>query len=265
MESAAGLALALGLVASASAARADDDDAVCGDRPGKAFANCTVPQGHFQLETDLYDQSWMKARGQDTTVTFYSNPTFKYGVSEKIDIEAAITPYQTTRVRDLATGRSTTQRGAGDLTIEGKYAVTKEITVMPFVTAPTAGGDQGAGGWGGGVRAPMQFKLPVKGWSVSLMPELDAVHDEAGDGAHFAHVEVFDLNKDVGHGVTLTGEVWGRWDYDPSGRTTQASVDLMAAWVPPQLKTVQFDVEVDVGLNHATPDTQWIVGLTKRF
>ena len=121
------------------------------------------------------------------------------------------------------------------------------------------------GGWGGGLRAPMQFELPMKGWSVSATPELDAVHNQGAGGEHLAHVETFDLNKELGGGVTVTGEIWGQWDYDPSGTTRQASFDLMAAWVPPKMKSVQFDVEVDVGLNHATPDTQWIVGVTKRF
>lgn len=262
---ASAMALVLALSALAGAARATDDDTVCADRPGKAYSNCTVPKGRFQVETDVYDQSWMRDRGQDQTVTYYSNPTFKYGLTDKIDIEAAIVPYQTTRTKNLVTGETFTQHGASDLTLEGKYALTKEITLMPFVTAPTAGGGQGAGGWGGGVRAPMQFELPAKGWSVSLTPELDAVHDQAGDGTHFAHVEVIGLNKDLAKGFSTAVELWGLWDYDPSGQTTQASVDLELIYVPPALKSLQLDAQVNFGVTRDTPDTQVIFGVSKRF
>lgn len=255
------LLMAAGL---AGAARADDD-ALCGDRPGKAHANCTVPAGRFQLESDLYDQSWMKAQGQDTTVTIYTSPVLKYGVTDKVDVEVGLIPYQTTRIRDLATWEAITQGGVGDLDFAAKFAVTKQITIMPFVNAPTATGGQGEGGWSGGVRAPMQFQLPAKGWTVSFNPELSATPNEQTSGAHLTHVETVSLNKDVGHGVNLGAELWGQWDYDPAGHTSQASLDLLAAWVPPQMKSVQLDAQVSIGLNHATPDTQLIFGLTKRF
>ena len=262
---ATGLGLALALAGFAGAARAQDDEAICADRPGKAYSPCTVPKGDFQVETDLYDQSWMKTSGEKTTLTYYTNPTFKYGLTDKVDLEAAIAPWQTTRTKDRATGQASTQRGPSDLTLEFKYAITKEITVMPFVTAPTAGDGQGAGGWGGGVRAPMQFSLPGKGWSVSLTPELDAVHNQEGDGAHFAHVEVVGLNKELPRGFSTAAELWAQWDYDPSGHTTQASFDLELIYVPPGLKTLQLDAQVNFGLTDDTPDTQVILGISKRF
>ena len=265
IKSAGAVALVLALTGFGSAARAADDDAVCADRPGKAYSPCTVPKGHIQIETDLYDQSWMKTRGEETTVTFYTNPTFKYGLTDKVDLEAAIVPWQTTRTKDRLTGRSVTQEGPSDLTLGLKYAVTKEITLLPFVVAPTAGDGQGAGGWGGGMRIPMQFDLPGKGWSVSLTPEFDAVHDQTGTGVHFTHVEVVGLNKELAHGFSTAVEVWGQWDYDPTGTTKQASIDLELIYVPPAMKSVQLDAQVNFGVTRDTPDTQVVLGITKRF
>ena len=114
------------------------------------------------------------------------------------------------------------------------------------------------------MRAAAQVDLKG-GWSISTTPEFDAVHNRGAAGEHFATVQVVGLNKDVGRGVTLSAELWGQYDDDPSGAVTQASFDLEFAWVPPKLKTVQLDAQVNLGLNHATPDVQWIVGVSKRF
>ena len=258
----AGLAIA---VSASQVAHAQDDDAICADRPGKAYANCTVPKGKVQVETDLYDQAFQTTAGQKVRQTFYSNPTLKYGLTDAIDVEAAIVPWQTLRTRDRVTGDSITQRGPGDLTLQAKLALSKTLTLMPFVTAPTATNGLGNGGWGGGLRAPIQFELPGKGWSLSLTPELDVVRDETGGGNHLQHVEVIGVNKDLGRGVTLSIDAWGQWNYDPSGESDQASIDLDVAWVPQGMKSIQLDAQVNFGLTRDTPDTQFIVGISKRF
>ena len=60
-----GLATTMAL-ALAAPARADP---ICADRPGKAFATCTAPQGKWQLETDIYDQTWDRSSGGTTVTT----------------------------------------------------------------------------------------------------------------------------------------------------------------------------------------------------
>src|SRR3954451_20705749 len=93
-----GLALAPTVPATAKA------DPICADRPGKAFAPCTAPQGRWQLETDIYDQTWDRSGGASTVTTLYSNPTLKYGLTDRLDLEAAMVPYQRVRTRDGQTG-----------------------------------------------------------------------------------------------------------------------------------------------------------------
>jgi hypothetical protein len=253
----------------AEAARADapedDDGEVCADRPGKAYDNCTTPKGVFQVETDLYDQSFRTTPDRRTTLTYYSNPTLKYGLADGIDVQLAMPPWMSRRSTDRATGRSVVRRGNGDLTLQAKFAVSETATLMPFITAPTAPDSLGAPGWAGGLRAPIQFPLPGKGWTLTLTPELDATPNQTGAGAHLTHVQVIGINKDVGRGVSLGAELWGQWDYDPSGTTRQASFDLTAAWIPPKLKSLQIDAQLYLGLTGATPDAQWIVGVSKRF
>ena len=57
-------------------------------------------------------------------------------------------------------------------------------------------------------------------------------------------------------GVNAGVELAGTHDDDPTGRTTKATADVFAAYIPKSLPTVQFDAATYVGLNHDTPDVE---------
>jgi hypothetical protein len=78
-------------------------------------------------------------------------------------------------------------------------------------------------------------------------------------------VQVAGVTKDLGGGFNAGVDLWAQWDFDPSGETRQASVDVSLAWVPPKAKTLQFDAQVYAGLTRSTPDVQVILGVAKRF
>jgi hypothetical protein len=63
--------------------------------------------------------------------------------------------------------------------------------------------------------------------------------------------------------LNLSAEIWGAWDWDPSGTTRQASADGSAAWLLG--KDVQLDAGVNFGLNRATPDVELYTGVAVRF
>lgn len=257
-------------MAMAGAANAQDkpadgaDDAICADRPGKPFAVCTVPKGKWQVEADVYNQSWLRNADMRQTTTLYTNPTIKYGVADGIDVQAAITPWQTVRTRDLASGTQTTQRGVGDLTLQAKFSLSKTVTLLPFVTAPTATQGLGSGGWGGGLRIPIGGDLGG-GWSYAVTPEVDAVHDADRRGTHVATVQVAGVSRDLGHGFNAGVDLWAAWNFDPAGETRQASLDFSLAWIPPAMTSIQLDAQVYAGLTRDTPDVNVIVGVAKRF
>ena len=254
-----GLATTMAL-ALAAPARADP---ICADRPGKAYATCTAPQGKWQLETDIYDQTWDRSSGGTTVTTLYSNPTLKYGLTDRLDLEAAMVPYQRVRTRDGLTGAVDRASGPGDLTLQAKFALSPSISLMPFVTAPTATHGLGAGGWEGGVRAPAQIMLSPD-WSIGMTAELDVARNDGGGGTHLETAEAVGLTRQLPAGLSLGAEVWGDWDLERSGQT-QASFDLMAAWTPPARQDLQLDMQVNLPLNHRTPDLQVIFGVAHRF
>ncbi|MCF5964211.1 transporter, partial [Xanthomonas perforans] len=60
------------------------DAALCTDRPTKANATCTVPAGEWQLETDIGNYTRDSQPGTRTETAYFTNPTLKYGVSDRI-------------------------------------------------------------------------------------------------------------------------------------------------------------------------------------
>jgi hypothetical protein len=63
--------------------------------------------------------------------------------------------------------------------------------------------------------------------------------------------------------LNLSAEIWGQWDWDPSGTTRQASADGSVAYL--LSNDVQLDGGANLGLNRQTPDVELYAGVSKRF
>jgi hypothetical protein len=63
--------------------------------------------------------------------------------------------------------------------------------------------------------------------------------------------------------LNLSAELWGSWDWDPSGTTRQASADGSVAYLVGS--DVQLDAGANFGLNRATPDVELYGGVSVRF
>ena len=112
-----------------------------------------------------------------TTDTYLvTNPTFKYGLTKNLDIEAAIAPYEVVRTHDEA-GDTSTLGGIGDLYLRAKYAAFASadgkfaLSLDPYVKAPTARLGIGDGAWEGGSILPISYKLS-SAWTLALAPEV---------------------------------------------------------------------------------------------
>lgn len=259
------LACALGaLLLAAGAARAETLRDICPDRPAKGSAPCTVDAGHWQLEVDLADVTRDNQPGLRTTTSLIASPQLKYGLTDSLDLEAAISPYvrQSSRPGGAASG-------VGDLYLKAKANLTGNgdgwnVALIPYLKAPTAKHDIGNGAWEGGVLIPFAGPLPG-GWSLDVTPEVDALENQSGAGRHTAVSGSVGLTHALGGGVSATGELWAAKDYDPSGHSRQASGDLALAWVPKNRPNLQWDLGVNLGLNHQTPDVQAYLGVARRF
>ena len=99
--------------------------------------------------------------------------------------------------------------------------------------------------------------------SLNLTPEIDWVADADGNGHHAAMVQVVSLGWQVSRKLSLSADIWGQWDWDPSGTTRQASADGSVAYL--LSNDVQLDAGANFGLNPQTPDVEFYAGVSKRF
>jgi hypothetical protein len=243
-----------------------EEQPICADRPGKATSTCTVPAGHWQLETGVADWSLQKGGGERATSLAVGETVIKYGLTDRSDIEVDVTPWQ----RDSSRGRGFRDRaqGIGDLNIIFKQVLTApdaalQVSLYPYVKGPTARHALGNRKWEGGLLIPIGYSIGKSSFTIGLTPELDWVADEDGHGHHAAMAQVASLGWQATDKLNLSGEIWGQWDWDPIGTTRQASADAAAACLVGN--DVQLDAGANVGLNRATPDVELYAGISKRF
>lgn len=247
-------------------ADAAESQEICADRPGKASAPCTAPAGHVQIETGLADWSLQRSRRVRESLLELGATAIKYGVGDRTHVEVDVTPLVRDSLRE--NGMHQTARGVGDTQLRVKQRLTPdhasvEVALYPFVKLPTASHKLGNGKLEAGLAVPIQTEVANGDLSLALTPEIDWLADEDRHGHHAALVQVAALGWPISDAVTLSGELWGQWDWDPAGTTRQASADLAAAYLPRE--DLQLDAGVNVGLNANTPDVELYVGLAKRF
>jgi hypothetical protein len=245
---------------------APDLPAICTDRPTKSNVPCTVDAGHFQLESDLFNGTFQKSGGVTTDTYLVTNPTLKYGVTKTLDLEVNIAPYEV--VHTSGGGTRVDLGGIGDLYLRAKYNFLSTAngqwtaSVIPYVKAPTARLGIGNGAVEGGALMPVSYKITDK-LTLTSVPELDAFKNALDQGRHLNTAQLLNLAYSLPQNVTVYGEVWGDWNFDPTGTIRQASADVAAAWG--MTKYLQFDAGLNFGLNRATPGVQAYVGISQKF
>jgi Putative MetA-pathway of phenol degradation len=241
-----------------------DGTPICPDRPGRGTSACTLEAGHAQLELGLFDESFQRRSGVTTDSGSAGSLLVKWGVSDRVDVEAGMALTQFQRVHD-ATG-TTHASGIGDLFLHAKFnplPADGAFTLVfdPFLKLPTAGGGLGNGAVEGGLVLPMGYDLGT-GWSLAMTPEADVLRNASGSGFHANLVDVMGLGKSFGR-LSLGAEVWTDQNLDPAGAIREYSFDLDAAWLA--AGDTQFDTGINLGLNRATPDLEIYFGISRRF
>ena len=247
--------LACLLLCSGAAAHAAGDNPICADRPGKATPTCTVPKGMIQVETGLAD--WTNDHG--TSELDIGGSAVKFGVTDRLHLEFDLPAYL-----DVRHGPS----GFGDSALAVKYRLTADsapaqFALRPFVKIPTARHSLGNGKVEGGLAflADATFAGSAVGWNVA--PEVDLVADGDGSGYHLATTAAGSLGVPLSSRLTVSGELWGTWDFDPAGTVRQYSIDGAVAYLLGE--EVQLDAGANFGLNRNTPGIEIYSGIAFRF
>ncbi|MBC2668491.1 transporter [Novosphingobium piscinae] len=242
-----------------------DPGPICTDRPTKSNVTCTVPQGAVQVEADVFSWTRLAATPARTDVLVYTNPTVKYGLGDNSDIQLNIAPL--VEVRTRVGEQTVNQRGVGDLTIRFKQRLTGpddavQVTLLPFVKAPTAERGIGNEQWEGGLIVPVQLEIGPA--MLTLVPQVNLLAGAlAPQRRHLEFQGLANLAVPIAPRTTLAGEVWTSQNWDPAGTLRQYSADAALSYLLHD--ELQLDLGGNFGLNRATPDVQVYLGLSARF
>ncbi|HET6942920.1 MAG TPA: transporter [Sphingomicrobium sp.] len=238
---------------------------ICTERPGKANGVCTVPPGHVQVETGLADWSLTEARRTQAEFVSLGATFVRVGLTDGTEIQLGVSPYSWLTFKDG--GSKARVKGFGDITIRYKQRLTEEegpvqVGLIPFVKLPTAAHDLGNGKLEGGLAVPIIATLggPV---GITLGPEVDMLADANGNGHHAALVNLVNVGAPIAERLTLSGELWTNFNFDPAKTIRQASADTALAYLVSD--DMQLDAGANFGLTRETPDVEIYAGVSARF
>ncbi len=235
------------------------------DRPPKANSPYTVDAGHFQYETDLTVFSHGNADGVTTQEWTIVDPTLKLGLTNTVDAELQVTPYESLTTRSPSS--TTTVSGVGDTLARLKFNLLGDdagnvaLALLPYIKLPTARSELGNGKVEGGLIVPVSFSAP-EGFTIIVMPEGDYLKDAIGSGYHGA----FDFLVNVSHPVSERWTVYTEIFTTQSFQTSEKPIyTLDGALTCALLANLQLDFGGNFSLNGVGPRVQLYVGLSQRF
>jgi hypothetical protein len=235
------------------------------DRPPKANSPYTVDAGHFQYETDIAVFDYSDAAGVKTRDWTVVDPTLKLGLTNTIDAELQVTPYQS--IATESAGNTTNVSGAGDTFLRLKINVLGNdqgavaAALLPYLKLPTAQSGLGNGRVEGGLILPISFSAPG-GFTVIVMPEGDYLKNTTDSGYHGA----FDFLINISHALdkrwTFYTEVFTTQSFQARNKPVYTLDEALTFSLTPNL---QLDFGGNFSLNDAAPRAQLFLGLSQRF
>jgi hypothetical protein len=247
----------LSLCASAvSAAALADPRDFAPDRPSRSDSPITVPPAYVQIESDF--ASYTDA-GQQLQVL---DPTFKYGLTNRTDIEL--------QIGGLNFERDAGGHGAGfgDVTVRGKINLLGDdggdiaLALIPYVKIPTARMPIGNGQVEGGLNVPVLFTLPAA-FQLTLEPEVAVLKNTVNDGKQASFTGVANLGRTIVGDLSGFVEIYAQTYADDRAPGPMVTFDTGLAYAV--TKNLQLDVGASVGLNHDTPGVNVYSGIATRF
>lgn len=235
------------------------------DRPPKANSPYTVDAGHFQYETDLAVYSHGNADGVTTEQWTLVDPTLKLGLTNTVDAELQITPYESVTTRSPST--TTTIEGMGDSFARLKFNLVGDdggnvaLALLPYLKLPTARSELGNGKVEGGVIVPASFAAP-NGFTIIVMPEVDYLKDIVGSGYHGAFDFLVNVSHPISEKWTVYTEVFTTQSFQSSEKPIYT---LDGALTCALAANLQLDFGGNFSLNGIGPRVQLYVGLSQRF
>lgn len=255
-------ALFAAMPAAAQPPEADEEEALCADRPGLASSTCTVVPGRVQVELAI-DWSFQEEGGSRTDTILAGDAVVRVGIDDKTELQAGWTAYGHVRAR--SGGSVSRADGVGDafvgvrrgLHTQGGFSVAAQGRVL----LPVGGGAIGAGDWGAELLLPLGLERGDVEWL--LTPAIAAAPDADGEGRHLAYGLTAGVGFSLSRRLSAVLDLAVSRDEDPLGATTEALAAIALAFEVS--KNLQLDAGAVFGLNRDSPDLELYVGAASRF
>lgn len=247
----------LGLMALATpCAFADEPDFVPG-RPGNTESPISVPDGRWQIETEIASYSHDKADGAATNTWGAAATSFRYGVGPNADIEMIAQPYM------RVSGGGTAHEGFGDVTLRARRSFVGEgggpaFAVIGYVTMPTSQDHLGASDFEGGLIATGAMSLSSR---VSMTLTAGA---GAASGVDDKQKADFFGGANIGYSFNAQSSTYVEVFTDKTEDAETVAViqgGVTYLWT----STTQLDAGVELGITEAADDCRFFVGWAHRF
>ena len=263
-------ALVLGLFLAAPAVaqtarqtdKAEEEEALCADRPGLASTTCTVEPGRVQVELAI-DWSFQEDGDARTDTILAGDTVVRVGLDEQTELQAGLTAFG--HVRERTPAGVTRAHGVGDAFIglrRGLYESNgTTIAVQGRVSLPIGGDAIGAGDWGAELYLPVG--ITIAGNELLLTPTIAAAPDADRDGRHLAYGFAAGYSFNLSERLSTVLDLAAYRDEDPTGHSTELLAGVALAW---ELhKNLQLDLGAVIGLNDDAADLEIYVGAASRF
>ncbi len=260
------LTLVLGLLPALLAGPAHAaEDAIVTDRPDFVESSNVVGKGRFQIETSI---AFETDRADGIKTRTRNTPTLlRFGVSDNLELRLETDGAQQLRTSGADTNSS--QRGWTDLAIGLKWhqrdadSATGQpgLAWLIHLDVDSGAADFRGQGLRPSVRFVAEWELP-HGWSAGLMPGLYV--DRSTEGRRFiggilAGVIGKSLTDELRAFVEISAQQLA------SARDGGQVITLDAGLAYMINPSLQLDLAVAHGLNKASPDFGWTLGLSAKF
>jgi len=245
------------------------------DRPNVTNTPHTIDAGHLQIETGLYDASHFHDRthGGDlvTDTLTLGHINARLGLTDRVEINAAIDSYDRVRSADNIAGRTTRFSGFGDTVIGGKLNLwgnqggddpwLSGFALQPQVKVPTAQAGIGNNHVEWAVGAPFLVNL-IEGFHLGLQTALGQERNTANSG----YVTGWQNSASLDHVIFGALDVYLEYAMHASTeRNTQPRQSVDLGFTYPLTDNLVLDSGVLIGANKATPGVEWTSGVSFRF
>jgi hypothetical protein len=240
------------------------------DRPTKGFSVRTIDAGHFEIETDLANDTISNSNGSKTRSFQTLDPTLKLGLTNWMDLEVQFNGLQHVESFDQSSPFNfQNATGFGDVFLRSKINLFGNdsgpmgFALIPYVKLPSSSSPLiSNGAVEGGLIAPLALR--PDDFIITLMTEVDDLKSATGNNRYANFVNLVSVSHGVPgiEGMNAMVELYSSAGTDPA----TAPVYTLDFGMNFRLSQhVILDVGLNLGLNSAAPRAQVYTGLSARF